>query len=142
MKFWDASAVVPLLIGEKEHAAARSAFDDDPEITAWWGTTVECVSAISRRARDGSLGAGALSRAFERLDALAAAWHEVEPSPRVRQSATRMLRVHVLPAADAFQLAAALAASEDSPPALPVVTYDDRLGEAAEREGFVVITPR
>jgi predicted nucleic acid-binding protein len=142
MRFWDASAIVPLLIGEEEHGAARSAFDDDPEIAAWWGTTVECVSAISRRARDGSLRAQALSQALMRLDALAAAWQEVEPSPRIRQSAIRMLRVHPLRAADAFQLAAALAASEENPAALPVVTYDDRLGESAEREGFVVITPR
>jgi uncharacterized protein len=142
MRFWDASAVVPLLIGEPEHAAARAAFEDDPEITAWWGTTVECVSAMTRRARDGSLGGEALSRAFERLDALAAAWHEIEPSSRIRQSAVRLLRVHPLRAADALQLAAALAASEDNPTALPMVTYDDRLGEAAEREGFPVVTPR
>lgn len=142
MKFWDASAVVPLLFAEADHAAARSAFVTDPDMCAWWGTAVECVSAITRRAREGMLGAEAVSNSLERLDALAAAWQEVEPTPRIRQSAIRMLRVHPLRAADALQLAAALAAAEDNPTTLPIVTYDDRLGEAAEREGFTVVMPR
>jgi predicted nucleic acid-binding protein len=142
MRFWDASAIVPLLVGEAEHAAARSAFVTDPDMAAWWGTPVECVSAITRRAREGTLDAEAVSGAIERLDALAAAWQEVEPTPRIRQSAIRMLRVHSLRAADALQLAAALAAAEDNPITLPIVTYDDRLGEAARHEGFAVVTPR
>jgi len=43
--------------------------------------------------------------------------------------------------ADAFQLAAALPAAEGHPASLIVVTLDDRLGLAARREGFRVVTP-
>ena len=49
------------------------------------------------------------------------------PHPLVR----RLLRVHDLPAADALQLAAALAASEQSPESLEVVCLDTRLAAAA-----------
>jgi len=41
-------------------------------------------------------------------------------------------------AADALQLAAAFVAAENRPSALEVVTLDDRLAEAAGKEGFVV----
>jgi hypothetical protein len=37
------------------------------------------------------------------------------------------------------QLAAALLACEDDPGRLPIVTLDDRLAEAATREGFTVL---
>jgi hypothetical protein len=49
------------------------------------------------------------------------------------------LRVHDLRVADALQLAAALAAAEARPATLAVVCLDDRLGAAAEREGFPVL---
>ena len=61
---------------------------------------------------------------------------------RTRKSAIRILRVHPLRAADALQLAAAIAAAEDNPATLPFVTFDDRLGQAAARDGFVVVPSR
>jgi len=76
------------------------------------------------------------------LDGLAAAWQEIQPMPRARKSAIRILRVHPLRAADALQLAAAIAAAEDNPATLPFVTFDDRLGQAAARDGFVVVPSR
>jgi hypothetical protein len=56
----------------------------------------------------------------------------------VREVARRYLRVHPLRAADALQLAAAFVAAERRPPTLTVVTLDDRLRAAAEKEGFVL----
>ncbi len=53
----------------------------------------------------------------------------------------RLLRTHSLRAADALQLAAARAASEERPDTLPFVTLDERLALAAQREGFAVIQP-
>jgi hypothetical protein len=47
-----------------------------------------------------------------------------------------MLRVHPLRAADALQLAAATIAAERDPPSLEVVSLDERLNEAATKEGF------
>jgi len=46
-----------------------------------------------------------------------------------------------LHAADALQLAAAVAAADDSAAQLPFVTLDTRLALAAQREGFEVIQP-
>jgi hypothetical protein len=53
--------------------------------------------------------------------------------------ASRLLRVHPLRAADALQLAAALAAAKGDPSSLDVVCLDQRLSEAARREGFRVL---
>ena len=51
----------------------------------------------------------------------------------------RFLRVHPLRAADALQLAAAFAAAECRPAPLEVVTLDERLAAAAQREGFPLV---
>lgn len=42
-------------------------------------------------------------------------------------------------AADALQLAAAIVATEHAPASLPFVSLDERLNDAAAREGFQVL---
>jgi hypothetical protein len=59
----------------------------------------------------------------------------VQPGDLVREQALRLLRVHTLRAADALQLAAALEWA-GAPTDADFVTFDDRLREAAVREGF------
>ena len=142
MRFWDTSAIVPLLVSQGASPAVHIEWDRDTDVVAWWATRVECVSAIARLEREGIAMAGDVAAAITRLTALADAWTEVQPQDRVRRTAERLLRVHALRAADAFQLAAAVVASDDDPSALVLVTRDDRLARAAEREGFVVIEPR
>lgn len=139
MRFWDSSAILPLLVEESSSAATRTEFLRDPDIVVWWGTPVECVSALARLEREEQLSAAGLAGAFTRLDELSLAWHETQPIERTRQIATRLLRMHPLRAADAFQLAAAISASEERADSLPLVTHDSRLAVAAEREGFVVV---
>ncbi len=141
MKFWDSSAIVALLVDEPAHAAALREFHRDPEVMAWWSTPVECVSALGRLERDGALSADDVRASLAWLDALAAAWHEIQPVAPLRQRAIRLLRVHPLRAASALQLAAAITGAEDQPATLPFVTFDQRLALAAEREGFRVIRP-
>lgn len=138
MKFWDSSAIVPVVVGEATSDAMRAMAEDDPLMLVWWATPVECVSAIARLERDGDLVSDAVADAIARLDALADGWHEVQPVEAARRTARRLLRVHQLQAADAFQLAAALVACEGDPASLEVVTLDDRLVDAARREGFLV----
>jgi predicted nucleic acid-binding protein len=46
--------------------------------------------------------------------------------------------VHILRAADALQLAAAVVVAEGLPSSLDIVTLDERLAAAARREGFTV----
>lgn len=138
MKFWDASAVVPLLVEQQASVAMWALLRRDPVLVTWWGTDVECASAFARLEREGRLRAAAVERALERLDAIRAASHEVMPSDAVREQARRVLRAHPLRAADALQLAAAVVASGQRPSTLPIVSLDDRLAEAARREGFAV----
>ncbi len=141
MRFWDTSAVVPLLVSEPSSAAVRLAFARDPEVVAWWATELECVSALTRLEREGALTATSIADALHRLDELSMGWREVQPIGRIRQIASRLLRVHPLRAGDALQLGAAIVASEDQPATLPFVTLDDRLATAAEREGFATVRP-
>ena len=141
MKFWDSTALVPILVGDATSAAVMAELELDPEIIAWWATEAECVSALARLEREGSLSAPAMREALRRLGALAGAWQEVQPVALVRQTAIRLLRVHPLRTADALQLAAAIVAAEDHPATLSLVTLDLRLAQAGEREGFPVIRP-
>ncbi len=140
MRFWDSSAIVPLLVAESSTRALVSEFVRDPEVVVWWATEFECVSALAHLEREAFIDAPAMAEAIARLDALALAWHEIQPGTRTRQVAVRLLRTHGLRAGDALQLAAAIAASEDSPGSLPLVTLDARLATAAQREGFLVQT--
>jgi predicted nucleic acid-binding protein len=138
MTFWDSSALVPLLAAEPRTIAVQSRYTRDPEVVVWWGTPVECASAIARLEREGALSATDAAESFSRLDALAPSWMQVDPSDEIRESARRFLRVHPLRAADALQLAAALVAAERRPSTLALVTFDDRLHDAAAKEGFLL----
>jgi len=139
VKFWDASAIVPLLITEQTTRRLQALLAKDPAMLVWWGSEVECVSALARLKREGGLGPQALAVALKRLGQLATAWHEIDASDSVREAATRFVRVHPLRAADALQLAAAFLAAERRPATLEVITLDERLGAAARKEGFTVI---
>jgi hypothetical protein len=139
VKFWDASAIVPLLVAELSTRRLQALAAEDSAILVWWGSEVECVSALARLERDGALSVGAMTLALRRLRQLATGWHEVDPSDAIREAATRFLRVHPLRAADALQLAAAFLAAERRPAASEIVTLDDRLAAAARKEGFAVI---
>src|SRR6266446_5765512 len=118
MRFWDASAIVPLLMTETSTKHLQALAARDPAVLVWWATEVECASAIARLERDGALDEPAVTEAFERLKQLAGAWHQVDPSDAVRETAVRFLRVHPLRAADALQLAAAFVAAERRPASL------------------------
>jgi len=139
VKFWDASAIVPLLVAEAPTRRLQALAAKDSAMLVWWGSELECVSALARLERDGALSPQAITLALRRLRQLAAGWHEVDPGDAIREAAARFLRVHPLRAADALQLAAAFLASERRPASLEMVTLDDRLGTAARKEGFAVI---
>ena len=44
MRFWDSSAIVPLLVAEAASPAITAAYEIDPEMVVWWSTEIECVS--------------------------------------------------------------------------------------------------
>lgn len=136
--FWDSSAVIPLLLPESRSEAMASLLRSGSEFVVWWGSPVECQSALYRRYREGELPASRLSEALRRLAALTADADVVAPTPRVRDRAGRLLAIHPLRAADALQLAAALVWCEEAPAGAPFACLDGRLAEAARREGFDV----
>ena len=137
MRYWDSSAVVPLLVRQEHTDDMLALLDLDSEMTTWWGTRIECYSAMMRLHREGSLETDGLRVAEARLRELQQCWDEVLPSEACRRTAERMLRVHVLSAADALQLAAAFIVSNHDPARVELVCFDTRLGDAAQREGFL-----
>lgn len=138
MRFWDTSALVPLLLEQEATEEVSDLLLEDPEIAAWWGTSVECASAAARLRREEVLTVSEEDKVLELLATLQRSWLEVLPSEEVRDRAVRLLRVHGLKAADSLQLSAALlwAGSADR---AEFVTFDERLGLAARLEGFRVL---
>ena len=138
MKFWDSSAIVPLIVGEEETDFCLKTLDLDKEMLVWCLSKVEVVSALCRRVRDEALSEDDFQKAKRRLNHLMERVYEVKTIEKVRLKALRLLEVHPLRAADACQLASALVATQDDPSRLSMVCFDQRLMKAAVKEGFVV----
>jgi len=139
MRFWDSSAIIPLCLKEQMSDTVKRLIKNDEDVVVWWATRIECFSALSRRRREGALSADAEVKAKAILSALSAEWSEVEPSEVVRRRAERLLPIHPLRSADAFQLAAALIWAQENPQGHEIVCLDQSLREAAHKEGFIVI---
>jgi predicted nucleic acid-binding protein len=139
MKFWDSSAIVPLFLKEASSDSVGRVVRSDEDIMVWWGTRLECLSALARRRREKILSADDEYKAKMVLLTLDAVWSEILPSERVRKRAERLLGIHALRAADALQLASALIWAEEDPQGLEIVCLDQNLREAASREGFTVL---
>ena len=108
-------------------------------MVVWWTTRTECVSALMRQTREGSLRNEDERQARQVLGHLADAWVEAQPSEILRATAERLLAVHALRAADAFQLAAALHWCRRQTTNMEFVSLDSRLREAGHKEGFTLL---
>lgn len=138
MRFWDSSAVVPLLVCQESSPVAEGWVLEDPEMILWTLTSIEVVSAFRRLVREHALEEDSARVAERRLDQLVRTCHVVVDVTAVKGQATRLLRFHPLRAFDALQLGAALLWAEGHPEGRTLHTLDGRLGSAAEREGFSV----
>jgi len=139
MKFWDASAVIPLCIEEPQTKIVQDIAKKDNAFVVWWGSLVECYSAFARLHRDGFLGSQEEEQVWEILSSLATTWTEIEPSEDIRDIAVRLLLNHSLRAADSLQLAAAIVWADKKPKGQHFVCFDHRLREAARKESFTVL---
>jgi uncharacterized protein len=139
VKFWDTSAIVSLCVTEPASATVKSILSKDSSVVVWWATRTECVSAFMRQTREGGLSMATERQARQVLRLLAGAWSEVQPSETLRATAERLLAVHPLRAADAFQLAAALHWCQRQPANKELVSFDSRLRDAAYKEGFTIL---
>ncbi|MCY4285443.1 MAG: type II toxin-antitoxin system VapC family toxin [Thiotrichales bacterium] len=139
MRYWDASALVPIVITEPDSERVRTWLSEDHHIVTWAWSRTEIISAIERRARDGSLSRPQRREALQRFDAFAGGWDEVTELLAVRSRANALLARHPLRAADAGQLGAALLIQEQLAEVLTFVCLDHRLSTAAERESLRVM---
>src|SRR5205085_5305403 len=102
--YWDTSPIIALLVGEP--AAARYRRFENERIVTWWGTSLECISAIARRQREGA-SAEIVAESSRRLEAMRGGWQEVHASESLHRTAIRLLKTHPLRAGDAIQLGVA-----------------------------------
>jgi len=78
------------------------------------------------------------AQALRQADGLANLWDVIKPSEKLALDARTLLERYPLRAADALQLAAALAWCEGKPKGNVFLTFDRRLGEAAGQAGFTL----
>ena len=138
MKFWDSSALVPLLVKERETRYCLKTLSEDQEMLVWCLSKVEVISALCRRLSDKALAEEEFQKAKGHLNDLIERAYEVQAIEKVRARALRLLEVHPLHAADACQLAAVLVATQEDPHRLAMVCFDQNLKNAAVKEGFLV----
>lgn len=138
MKFWDSSALVPLIVEEPASAELGRFLAEDPDFLVWTLTSVELLSMLGRLGRVAAglddLIPGLRSDALDLVERAVI----VSDVDGVRRRAERLVGVHPLTAADAMQLGAAIIASGDRPETLPFVTLDRPLARCAQLEGFQV----
>jgi predicted nucleic acid-binding protein len=141
VRFWDTSALVPLVVAERGTALAERLLGEDPGVVVWTLTRVELLSALARRRRAEPRAARRLAAARREILGAWPRWSEVTDVDSVRRHAERVVETHAIRAADALQIGAALVAADGEPASLDFVTFDASQREAAEREGFRVIGP-
>ena len=138
MRFWDSSAIIPLLVRQPGSTRADEWLAQDADTVLWTMTPVEITSALWRLVREGSVSESEAQLADARAQEFSDASRVVTDAEGVKELARRSLRLHSLRAADACQLAAALVWSGGRPQGKTLLTFDQRLAASARREGFDV----
>lgn len=105
----------------------------------WWGTPLECASALVHAGRQRELSSLDVFKAQAVVDHLRTRSFEIQPTEEVRARAGRILSVHPLRTAAAFQLAAALVWCRERTQGVGFVSLDEALRLAAALEGFRVM---
>ena len=139
MKYWDSSALLPLIVTEAQSRAKQFIYSGDSHVFSWWATRVELLSALARRRHSGEWSDEEFQSSIRRWQRLVERFQDVAPSDRVRETAERLLVDHQLRAADSLQLAAAIVLRQNAVEPFDFVTLDTRLGQAATAEGFRVL---
>lgn len=138
MRFWDSSAVVPVVVSESESEYCLKVLTADQDMLVWCLSYVEVLSALCRRLREDVMDENSFQQAKSRLKMILDRAYEIKAIEPVRSRAARLLEVHPLRAADACQLAAALVVTQEDPGRLSFMSFDSRLQAAARKEGFHV----
>jgi uncharacterized protein len=134
VRFWDTSALLPLVIEEPRTLALRPLMERFLDPVVSFITPLELDAAVRRRTRalndvdDVKVRHLMLHRELLVIS-------EVDATIK---RARRLIARHRLRAADAIQLAAAILAREQVQH-FPVITLDAELAAAAKAEGFTVL---
>jgi hypothetical protein len=126
----DTSALVKLVVVEAESAALRSYFEEFPSDTQFTAALArtELVRVVARQGSNDVIDNARL--ALTKVDLVAVTNTLLDAAASIRPRELRTL--------DAIHLAAARTAPE----LRALVTYDNRLAEAAAASGMTVVTPR
>jgi predicted nucleic acid-binding protein len=135
--FWDVSSFVPLCVVQ-QHTQRAFSFLRNYRPVVWWATPVEITSALVRLLREGAITPGSYSKARQQVERYADFWRVVTPSNEILVGARSVLERFPLRAADALQLAAAMGWCGGKPRRRLFLTFDERLGEAAQSVGFTL----
>jgi predicted nucleic acid-binding protein len=127
--YLDTSAFVKLVVEEPESAALQRFLARWPERTSATLLRTEAIRALRRAGRDAHVGAA--RRLFSAMQLVRADEPLLDRAGELEPRELRSL--------DAVHLATALALGGDLG---VVITYDQRLGEAARQTGLVVQSPR
>lgn len=135
MRFWDTSALVPLLTEEGTSALLTELFQQDRDVIASFITPVEITSALWRKA---GVNDDLRHLAEQRYAVLEANWTLIDEYALAVEIAKRFASQYGLRAGDAIQLACAVIAVPNRNE-LPFVVNDYDLKAAARAEGFPVL---
>jgi hypothetical protein len=136
MVFFDASAVVKWFLAEEERADEVDRLRSEERGAVSQLTEVELVSAFARRHREGSISAemlqSLLATCAEELGSVVV----LEMNQAVVGLARSLLLRHPLRAGDAIQLSSCLVLQEQLQQPVQFLAFDQRLSDAAVREGL------
>ena len=124
----DSSALVKLMVREPETAALEAHLAESEGLLTSRLTTLECGRAARRTAN---------KRLLQALEEVVEATYLLDITPAIVELATAM-DPPLLRSLDAIHLATALSIDD---PDLELITYDDRLAEAARANGLTVVQP-
>jgi uncharacterized protein len=136
VKFWDTSALVPLVLEEKKSRAMRQLMISDVNAVVSFITLVELQSAIARRLEDDEIETRQV--ALEFLSVLQSGWTVADDYAPIIADARRLVSVHALRSGDAIQLASVHSVRRGGT-RMEFVTLDEDLKAAARAEGFPVL---
>ena len=125
-------------VREPGAVSVRRLLKADPAATSRL-SEIEVASALVRRAREGAFSVEERDRALASLADDFATLIIVEFTPQITADARALLLRHRLRACDAVQLASCLYLQREMSQPLPFVVFDDRLAEAARREGVTIV---
>jgi predicted nucleic acid-binding protein len=126
MRYFDSSAIVKLVAREPETIALVDAVREDPDVVSSELALTEVVRAVAR-------AGGGTSRADAVLDGIA-----LVPIDGAILRDAAVLETTSMRTLDAIHLSTALSLGRDLD---AVITYDQRLAEAAARAGLTVTSP-